>query len=273
MQHAGPAFLLVDAPSSRNALHESGLLSLLVNDTSLSPRISHMAQHRTQILMLCALAVLVTGCSSAGSFFSHPSQLVKDPGRLIGRPKMEQDVVRIVSLWEAASGKDPDGKPARGFAGQILFFGPDSQTGVRVKGKVVIYEYDEFDPESLDEPEPIHSFTFEPDAWDLHRTEGTLGHSYSCFIPYMKRHRDQVNCGLKVEFINEKGQRVSSEIVEVLLPSRAASSTAAAKTRGFVREKQLGLKPAVEQTSHESQKSDPESNKLESFSIPLPSRR
>lgn len=232
-----------------------------------------MTQHRTQIPALCALLVLVSGCSSAGSFFSHPSQLVKDPGRLIGRPKMEENVVRIISLWEAANGKDPDGKPARGFAGQILFFGPKDLNGVRVNGKVVIYEYDEFDPESLDDPVPIHSFTFEPDAWDLHRTEGTLGHSYSCFIPYMKRHRDQVNCGLKVEFINDKGQRVSSETVEVLLPSRAASSAAAAKTRGFVREKQLGVKPAVEQTSHESQNPESESNKLESVSIPLPSRR
>ncbi|MFN9719178.1 MAG: hypothetical protein ACK58L_10815 [Planctomycetota bacterium] len=231
-----------------------------------------MTRHWAQILMLCVLLVPVSGCSSANSFFTHPAQLVKDPGRLIGRPKMEQHVVRIVSLWEAANGKDPDGKPARGFAGQILFFGPDSQTGVRVKGKIVVYEYDEYDPESLDEPDPIHSFTFEPDAWDLHRTEGTLGHSYSCFIPYMKRHRNQVNCGLKVDFINEQGQRVSSDIVEVLLPSRSASSAAAAMTRGFVREKQLGMKPAVEQASHEKTQPQSDDNKLESVSIPLPRR-
>lgn len=233
-----------------------------------------MTRHRSQVVMLSLLLVVVSGCSSAGSFFSHPSQLVKDPGRLIGRPKREESVVRIVSLWEASSGKDPDGKPARGFAGQILFFGPESETGARVKGKVVIYEYDEYDPESLDEPEPIHSFTFEPDAWDLHRTEGTLGHSYSCFIPYMKKHRDQINCGLKVDFINDKGQRVSSEIVEVLLPSRSASTSAAAKTRGFVRESQLGMKPAVQQTSLE--KSMPSEMKkqdsLETLSIPLPKR-
>lgn len=232
-----------------------------------------MTRHQTQTLVLCALLVFVSGCSSTGALFSHPAQLVKDPGRLIGRPKLEQNVVRIVSLWEAASGKDPDGKPARGFAGQILFFGPDSQTGVRVKGKVVVYEFDEYDPESLDEPEPVHSFTFEPDAWDLHRTEGTLGHSYSCFIPYMKRHRDQVNCGLKVEFINDQGQRVSSEIVEVLLPSRAASSTAAVRTRGFVREKQLGMKPAVAHASHEKPQPESDAEKLESISIPLPRRK
>lgn len=233
-----------------------------------------MTRHRSQIVMLCVLLVLVPGCSSAGSFFSHPTQLVKDPGRLIGRPKREECVVRIVSLWEAASGKDPDGKPARGFAGQILFFGPESQTGVRVKGKVVIYEYDGFDPESLDEPEPIHSFTFEPDAWDLHRTEGTLGHSYSCFIPYMKKSRDQINCGLKVDFINDKGQRVSSEIVEVLLPSRSASTTAAARTRGFVRESQLGMKPIVQQTAHEKTATPAmeKQDSLETLSIPMPKR-
>ena len=42
-------------------------------------------------------------------------------------------------------------------------------------------------------------------SWEVHRTEGTLGHSYSVFIPYMNTaNKDQVNCGLKVEIAMEK---------------------------------------------------------------------
>jgi hypothetical protein len=218
----------------------------------------------------CSL-VQLTGCSSQGSLFRDPGVLLHDPGRVIGRPKVEKNVVRIVTLWEAAQGRDPSDKPARGFAGQILFFGPNGETGARVNGRVVIYEYDNYESDSIDEPEPLHSFTFEPDAWDVHRTEGTLGHSYSCFIPYMNRHRDQVHCGLRVEFIGEDGRRVSSEIVEVMLPSRSASAKAASLTRGFVRETQLGRNPVIHQVQV-AEPDDQKAKKLESVSIPLPKK-
>jgi len=223
------------------------------------------------ILMVVSCALQSVGCSSTGSIFRDPSMLVKDPGRLVGRPKTEKNIVRIVTLWEAAQGRDPDDKPARGFAGQILFFGPRGETGARVHGKVVIYEYDNYDLDLLDDPEPLHSFTFEPDAWDIHRTEGTLGHSYSCFIPYMNRHRDQVTCGLKVELIGDDGQKISSEIVEVMLPSRTATSKAASMTRGFVRESQLGAQPVIQRTVSEAPAID-KPPRLETMSIPLPKR-
>ena len=97
-----------------------------------------------RILATSLALSICTGCSSTGQIFRDPAILVRDPGQLIGRPKVEKTIVRIVSLWEAASGKDPSDKPARGFAGQILFFGPTGETGARVHGKVVIYEYDNY---------------------------------------------------------------------------------------------------------------------------------
>lgn len=224
------------------------------------------------LITICFCLIQFLGCSSGGSLFRDPGVLLKDPGRIVGRPKVERNVVRIVTLWEAAQGKDPSDKPARGFAGQILFFGPNGETGARVHGRVVIYEYDNYESDCIDEPEPLHSFTFEPDAWDVHRTEGTLGHSYSCFIPYMNRHREQVHCGLKVDFIGEDGRKVSSEIVEVMLPSRSATTKAANLTRGFVRETQLGNNPVIHHTPI-AEPVDLKAQKLESVSIPLPKRR
>jgi hypothetical protein len=228
-------------------------------------------QYLTTALLAALTLGLTLGCNTSGSIFRDPGMLVKDPGRIVGRPKIERNVARIVTLWEASQGKDPSDKPARGFAGQILFFGPHGDTGSRIHGTVVIYEYDNYDADSLDDPEPLHSFKFEPDAWDLHRTEGTLGHSYSCFIPYMSKNRDQVKCGLKVEFIDDAGRKVTSEIVEVLLPSRSATTKAAAATRGFVRESQIGGKPLVQKIlSAEAEPDKPRT--LDSLSIPLPKR-
>jgi hypothetical protein len=231
--------------------------------------------HFPQASIAMLMTLLLAGCSASQSVIRDPSRLVRDPGVIIGRPKYEPNVIRIVSLWEPASGRDPNDKPARGFAGQVLFFGPSSQAGSRIHGKVVIYEYKNFDPEASEDPTPLHSFTFEPDAWELHRTEGTLGHSYNCFIPLMSSSREQENCALMVEYIDEDGRKVRSEYVEVLLPSRSASTAAAKATRGFVRESQIGgkLLQASATTATQPPATDSQPDKLESLSIPLPKRR
>lgn len=178
-------------------------------------------------LLLLAFVVSAGGCSPSGSFFKSSASMFRDPGRLIGRPAYERNVVKVVALWEAAHGKGLDGKNCRGFAGQILFFGPKVETGVRVHGTVRITLYDEYDPEAEEEPEPLHQFEFTPEAWDVHRGEGTLGHSYSVFVPYVNKHRNQVNCALRVDLVQDEGQMVSSRETEILLPGRDTKNAAA----------------------------------------------
>lgn len=229
-----------------------------------------MSRSISATTLIAAICICATGCSTPGSFLRNSGTMITDPGRLVGNPRCEKNVARIVTIWEPSSGKGLDDRNARGFAGQVLFFGPGCETGGRVRGKVLIYQYDSYDKESEDDPILLHTFAFEPDAWDAHRTEGTLGHSYSVFVPYMNRHRDQVNCALKVELIMEDGRRVSSQETEVLLPGRNTANMAAARTRGFVQENRIGpdpdippvQAPAIQKTSG-----------IESLSIPLPKRR
>ena len=218
---------------------------------------------------MTGLCLTLPGCSSTDSLIRDTSILVRDPGRLVGRPRIEKNVARIVALWEPSNGRSIDDKPARGFSGQILFFGTETDTGCRVRGTVNIYEYDQYDPDALEEVTPLHTFSFHPDTWEGHRTEGTLGHSYSCFVPYMNKHKNQVNCGLRVELITDDGQKITSEVTEVLLPTRSVAGRAAAKSRGFVRESQIGgmLTRAV---ATDTEAAEPAQDKLESLSIPLP---
>jgi hypothetical protein len=220
---------------------------------------------------LCS-AVLLSGCSSSSSLIRDASILARDPGRIVGHPKIEKDIARIVALWEPSNGTGVDDKPARGFAGQILFFGPRARTGCRVRGTVNIYQYDNYVADD-EEPQLLHTFSFLQEAWEAHRTDGSLGHSYSCFIPYMNKHKNQVTCGLRVELIGEDGVKTTSEITEVLLPSKSAASRAAALTRGFVRESQIGGR-IVPQEQPEDGLPKPEAveQKLETMTIPLPKR-
>ena len=229
--------------------------------------------------LLLGAMCLAMGCSSTGSFFKSPVSVFRDPGQMIGRSAYERDVVKVVALWEAAHGKGMDGKNCRGFAGQVLFFGPQVETGVRVHGTVRITLYDQYDPEAEEEPEPLHTFEFTPEAWDVHRGEGTLGHSYSVFIPYVNRHRNQVNCALRVDLVQADGRIISSRDTEILLPGRDTKNAAAARTRGFIQERRI---PDVDvagdavATAPEDGAQTPlpvsEKSSLKAVSIPLPRR-
>ncbi|MFM8476840.1 MAG: hypothetical protein ACKOEO_13765 [Planctomycetaceae bacterium] len=222
---------------------------------------------RIMSLLAVVLAVSSTGCQS-GSLLRNPSQLIRDPGRIVGRPRIEKSVGRVVTLWEPSHGKDANGRNARGFAGQILFFGPGGQTGCRIHGKVVVSVFDQYDPESEEDPILLHRYEFDADAWEAHRGEGTLGHSYSVFIPYARSHRDQVNCALKVELIQEDGRTISSQETEVLLPGRNTVQAAASRTRGFVRESRIEPGKRVTPASA----TQPEDT-LDTMSIPLPRKK
>ncbi len=229
--------------------------------------------------LLLAGVCLAVGCTSTGSLFKSPVSVIRDPGQLIGRSSFERDVVKVVALWESAHGKGVDGKNCRGFAGQVLFFGPQVETAVRVHGTVRITLYDQYDPEAEEEPEPLHTFEFTPEAWDVHRGEGTLGHSYSVFIPYVNRHRNQVNCALRVDLVQADGRVVSSRDTEILLPGRDTKNVAAARTRGFIQERRI---PDVEAagdavaTAPEDGAQTPlpvaEKSSLKAVTIPLPRR-
>ena len=212
--------------------------------------------------------------------FREPSVLVKDPGSLVGHPKVEKNVAKIVALWEPATGKGVDDLNARGFTGQILFFGSGCETGARVHGKVNIYEYDNFNSDSLDEPQLIHTFAFDADAWDVHHTQGTFGHSYSVFIPYVQKHREQVHCGLKVEIVLEDGRTVATRPIDVLLPGKHSDAEPSGPTRGFVRNSQITAdieamtgEPYFGVPHTVSIDQAPAPRKLDTLSIPLPKKR
>lgn len=221
----------------------------------------HVTRRWTVFTSLSLVSVLLfSGCAS-------PMEVVRDPGRLIGRPRTANQVGRIITLWEAAEGSNVEGKPCRGFAGQIMFFGPAGDTPMKVEGPVTIYEYDQFDPDQED-PRPHHSFSFEPDAWNVHGRDGTLGHTYSVFIPYMQPHKEQVMCGLSVEFHCEDGRKLSSDITPVLLPGKSSDVLAGQFRRAPIQRQQIG--GSADQTIHQA--SDATPRRLETVTIPLPRR-
>jgi hypothetical protein len=65
---------------------------------------------------------------------------------------------------------------------------------------------------------PFHQWDFLGDAWAIHLHDGTLGASYSVFIPYTRKTSQQAQCALRVRFTPETGSALYSDTVAVLLP-------------------------------------------------------
>ena len=128
----------------------------------------------------------------------------------------EQPVMEIVTLWEAAEGVGLDEKPARGFAGQMLFFTAGTKEPLVINNGVEIYVFDDLGTEE-EQTKPIHKFTFDGTSMKAFRTDTTLGTAYQLFVPYTRKGPYKATCGLRVKYISEDGRKVYSKMANVLL--------------------------------------------------------
>ncbi|WP_417384601.1 hypothetical protein [Gimesia sp.] len=187
------------------------------------------------LLMLCASTSL-TGCTTLA--LSHWNWKSDHKYATAKKPAIE-----IVALWEASEGKGVDGKPTRGFAGQLLFFQHNNTSPVYVKGEVYVDLYDE--QGNLVAPnKPIHQYKFDSGAWQVHAVESTLGPAYQVFIPYVRKGRDQVECALRVKLVQKDAPEIYSRMISVKLDGNTPES----KEESVVQNAQ---KTAGEQTDSE----------------------
>jgi hypothetical protein len=176
---------------------------------------------RTRVTVALALILpLLAGCSGA-RLFTWPWQKDK-----IITADAKNPVHRIVCMWEPSEGRRPDGMPARGFAGQILFFTRTSSTPVRVEGDVKIWVWDDQGPNG-NPTVPISEFDFlkspEGDTWNRHLTVTTLGPSYNVFVPYMRRGGHQARCALQIQLVGN-GDRLLSTVATIVLPGPSVAT-------------------------------------------------
>jgi len=206
----------------------------------------------------------LVGCSST-SLLQTSSSMLNAPAAMLKAARAPDPVSKMLCLWEAAEGQGLDEKPARGFAGQIMFFTHGKASPIKVNGIVRIFEYVDFDADDED-PTPTHVFTFDSGAWNAHRAEGTLGQSYNVFLPYVQKDKGHAVCALRVEIETEDGRKVSSPFTEVTLASKTSNRPAKAMQRDIV--------DRTEKTNSKDQTPKlAEVRKLDSMTIPLPSGR
>jgi len=154
-----------------------------------------------------ALAVL-SGCASMPRLFSEKVKFTT----------VDNPATEVICLWEPSEGKTPDGKPARGFEGTLLFFDAARTRPVGVHGEVMVTVHDDYSTRE-DWNRPIAEFTFSSEEWDRFQSGGTFGTSYRIFIPYTRKHPYQVKTSLSVKFVPEDGSpEFYSRLSHVVLP-------------------------------------------------------
>lgn len=167
-----------------------------------------MTSLRNQSWIVIASLVIASGCSSMTT--SLP--------KLTAKPKAEPAIVDVLALWQPGEGRDKNGLPTRGFAGQVFFFAAGSRDPVSVTGDVTVVVFD--DQGTLEEQKkPIHEFTFKQGIWRNFEQKTNLGPAYQVFIPYSRLGDHQAICSLRVKYEapDGSGQLALSESASVVL--------------------------------------------------------
>jgi hypothetical protein len=151
-------------------------------------------------------------------------------------------VVKVMCMWEPAEGRDPNGLPCRGFAGQILFLGNKGGVPVKVHGDVKIYVFDDFGTVE-EQATPLHVYNFEG-SWDRHLKVGTFGPAYHVFVPYTRRGQFEANCALRLQLQPPDGPAIYSDMCDINLKGKARDQLPEAATA----DAQLPAQPPAPQT-------------------------
>jgi hypothetical protein len=158
----------------------------------------------------------ILGCLSSGcATLNFPWEQQK-----VSKASPQNPAVQIVCLWEQAEGRDPNGVPCRGFAGQILFLGNRQAKPVEIEGDVRIYLFDNVGTPD-EQSRPLRQYDFDNESWKLHLTSTAVGPSYSVFVPYVRRGQANAQCALRVRLTPKDGPTLFSEFSS--LPLKGAS--------------------------------------------------
>jgi hypothetical protein len=193
----------------------------VIHDTRLAPIVpvqaleTHYGQAMKWNKLLSCLAGAASLIAGGGCSTAPPGKFFGDPV-VVASP--DNPVIDVVCLWEPSEGRDLSGLPRRGLKGQIMFFTHGGNSPVAVDGDVKIYQFDNHGPrETWDKP--VHEFRFSAEEWNTFLQNGMLGPTYQLFIPYMRRHTEQVHVSLQLRFTPRDGSsRIFSQSVNTALP-------------------------------------------------------
>lgn len=136
----------------------------------------------------------------------------------------------VAVVWTNAVFEKEGSRSTRGFGGMVTFYGEDRKNPVRVEGQLTVYAYENMSPDEED-PTPDRKYVFKPEQLAKHYDQGTLGPSYSIWIPWDAAGGPRKEVGLIARFDSAAGTTVmgrpTHNILEGPAPVRPSTSAAA----------------------------------------------
>ncbi|MBX3449571.1 MAG: hypothetical protein KF777_08440 [Planctomycetaceae bacterium] len=219
-------------------------------------------------LIVGLLAMGLAGC--AGLDLSRMSLAKKPEYRTVDA---RHPVVEVMCLWEPGEGRDTQGLPTRGFAGQVLFFGMGVAEPMKVNGDVKVYVFDDHGTEE-ERKKPIHIFEFPADVWNTYFRVGNVGASYQIFIPYTRPGSNLANCSLRLRYSDTVSGALYSKSATLTLPGTKSGD--GSLTRATPRSAHDSLASSgIQQASYEVPQGEPARGTPlgKSLTMPVPSRQ
>jgi len=133
----------------------------------------------------------------------------------------------------------PNSVPMRGFAGRLMFFGPEGNKPVKVDGTLTIYGFDEAG-RGPNDVKPDRKYAFSPEQLASRYDAVKMGPAYSVWIPWDEAGGPQKEISLIVRFAPKGGRIVLGEmtrhvLVGPTLPASDANAFAPPATEPAVR--------------------------------------
>ena len=178
----------------------------------------HVTSHRARcahkfccrLLSAVCCLLLLTGCTSLPQAPKMDLASLKPPG----------PVTAVVAAWEPAVSNGENSM--RGFGGRVYFHDQDMRPA-KVKGKVIVYIFDEEGRVPGDE-KPNEGIVFDEKTLNSKEVykKSDFGHSYNLWVPLDDAGPDgpAKKVSLIVRYIPDKGASVVSSQATVYLPGR-----------------------------------------------------
>ena len=167
-----------------------------------------------QRLVVPAIAILVicpSGCSKL--------ELNKHIAWLAGETVVETPKT-MTAMWTETVMQQPGQPSVRGLGGRIHFFADNADKPVKVDGTLTIYAFGADDDSKRVSPE--RKFVFLPEQIDSHRSDSSLGDSYSFWLPWEAVGGPQRKLSIIARFEAKTGHVILSEPAKIALRGEAA---------------------------------------------------
>ncbi|TWU07108.1 hypothetical protein CA54_55130 [Symmachiella macrocystis] len=193
--------------------------------------------------LFTAIAVLLlstTGCASLGSFWEKP------PAYPLATK--ERPATQIIAMWRPSTGTH-DGRPTRGFAGNIMFFTSKDTMPALVNGTVRVYVFDD-QGTAEEQAKPIRQYDFPAQVWNTYAELSKIGPAYNLFIPYPRPGNHEATCTLSMRLIpDDGGPALFSEEAHITLDGNRNPDKLISRTSGRDKNKRADKEaPIVEQS-------------------------